>query len=244
MVRTFEVLDPVDFASGGAYVGYLDSRDVVSATLSARAAQKAIDEASRRVEMLTSRFFEPRYVKVKEDGRGKDYLEFGQPIIGLDSLDVVDVDVVSKSPIELTSFRIYNRHLQGVLDVDDRDYPKIAFITSAGLPVDVEYVFPLGPQSVEVGGLFGYTEPDGSPSGRTPAALRRVVRALMTQVVADPSLSNPFTSSPGRIKSYKTRDQAVTFASAQDGNIGGLTGDRAIDDLLLPFMRTPRMGTA
>ena len=243
-VRRFEVLDPVEFSSGASYVGYADSRDLVSATLLVAKAQLYLDEASRRVEVLTGRFFEPRYLTAKNDGRGEDYLAFGHPIIGLDTLEVVDVDVVGGTTLALSSFRVYNRHLAGLQDPDDRDYPKVSFVSSAGIGVPLDFVFPRGPQLVKANGLYGYTEADGTSIGRTPASLARVVLALASRLNADPLFDDPFTSAPGRIRGYKTRDQSISFGVSGASAAGELTGDRAIDDALISMMRPIHIGAA
>jgi hypothetical protein len=65
---------------------------------------------------------------------------------------------------------------------------------------------------------------------------------LALRQLQDPFGLDVLISQPGRIRSARTRDQAVTFASARDGGIGALTGDRAVDDVLITYMRPPHFG--
>lgn len=246
--RRFEVLDVANFAAGNEYVGYADSAELrLSSPFSALTVaqvQKLIDSASRKIETLTGRFFEPRYLTSAYSGKDNGRLLLGQPLIGLASIfELADGTSDALYEVDRTALRFYNRHLEGVLDPDDRCDPRIEYATDL-IPgrVILQGIFTAGSKNVQLNGLFGYTDYDGSPTGRTPKQLTQVVGYLAAHEYQDPFGLDASVSVPGRVKSARTRDQAIEFATgAGSGFQGAITGDRAIDDYLLTLMRPPAM---
>jgi hypothetical protein len=243
--QKFEVLDKINFPSGKGYRAYADAT-----TLAANSAftgytlaqiQEALWQVAEQIEALTGRFFDPTYIDSKYNGTKATALPLGHPIIGLSNVELVSgSDTVLD--FDLTSLAIYNRHLtSGLKDPDDRDNPRIEFISSysgvSGITADIYGSFSPGRQNVRVVGMFGYTEYDGTPAGTRPKLLEKAAALLALRTLEDPFGLDIVGSSPGRIRSARTRDQSVTFASATEGGVGPLTGDRSVDDILMVYRR-------
>lgn len=245
----FEVLDPKHFRAGALYDGYLGSDDPELSEWTVEERQKAIQIVSKNVERLTGRHFFPKYMLYKVTVRpDSPQVWLDQPIIGIFRL-VMEVPAwYSSRPteyrVDVTTVRIFNRHLQGLLSPDDRDDPLISLVGSI---VDDEMMtlskFPWGVKNLVCHGAFGYTEPDGSPFGRVPLQLQQVVKTLAWRYLQDPLGQDQFIHTPGRVASAKTRDQAISFntRSAYDWS---MTGDPRLDNILLTFCRPPHVGVA
>jgi hypothetical protein len=255
--QRFEVLDKTKFPSGLAYIGYAESTELratnaVFASKTVGEVQVLVGDASRRVELLTGRWFEPRFQQLKIDGRGVRHLMIGPPLIGLSKVEIesgVTGIQASLSEIGLDGLRVYNRHLAGLTDPDDRDDPRVEIERFEGIIFQSLDTFPKGPQDIYLTGVFGYTDPDGGPFGQVPRDISRAVGALALRQLADPYGSDPLTSAPGSVKSAKTRDQAISFFSPTElggggggGAFGGLTGNDFIDELLISYVRPPHYG--
>lgn len=251
--QRFEVLDDALFTTGLGYRTYAEStalrKNSAFANCEVGALQEAGVEVAELIEALTGRFFDPRYINTRYNGTNAGALPLQHPIIGIDQLAIIAGGPASSLlDIDLEMMRIYNRHLQaGLLDPDDRDNPRIEFVTDLApgqnsVKVLTQGRFQLGRQNIQVGGVFGYTDLDGTPVGRTPRLLPRAAANLMLKRILDPFGLDPFTSAPGRIREAKTRDQQIKFGGAADGGIGSLTGDRAVDDVLLLYMRPAHYG--
>jgi len=245
-------------ASSWGYASVSDLRDEGVTENEANDAwlQQRIALASRYIERVTGRFFEARAQTLKVDGTGKRTLLLGQPII---SIDRVAIDAGPFRPgdlaVEPSLYRVYNRHLtQGLLLPDDRENPKLEFFHGDDLagvrfePVRgltlCSLVWPVGQQNVTVQGTFGYTEPDGSPTGRTPELIRHVAKLLVMREL--PRLSDrdrrEDAAKRWRIASETTRDQSYSLqALALQGEF---TGDPEVDGILGGFMRPPALGAA
>jgi hypothetical protein len=169
-------------------------------------------------------------------------LPFYEVVISLSKISFIGSSTETPSLVDfdLRGFRIYNRHLQNLRQPDDRDNPRVEFVTEL-IPGEilVQGAFQQGRQNLLVEGVFGYTEFDGSHIGRKPRRLARAAQILTLRRALDPFGADPFISQPGRIKEAKTRDQSVKFGGASDAGIGALTGDRIVDDILIPYMRPP-----
>lgn len=250
--QRFEVLDPAEFPYGSGYVGYADSSVLKAndlfAALSIRQIQRLIDSASRKVELYTGRFFEPRFFTASFDSKGGPAVVLGHPVIGLGTLEVVGSGVADTVvAIDSTALRVYNRHLIGLLDPDDRDDPRVEFATNNPSSTALARgSFAPGRQNIRMVAVWGYTDPDGTPVGARPADLPRVVGALAAKDSLDPYGQDVSVSSAYRIHSAKTRDQAVSFFSpgaggGGSGMLGPITGDRFIDDILIQLLRPPHM---
>lgn len=205
----------------------------------------SIVKAGLFIERITRRFFEPRFVTMRLDGKGALGLRFNMPIIGLDSVELssgrLDLTTIR---IDAATFRVYNRHLAGLLDPDDRNDPHVEmYVTEAYSRLyGLGATFPEGRQNVQVSGLWGYTEGDGTPWGSVPVLLKEACGLLTlryTALLTSAARSNQAYN--GRITSEKTRDQSVTYAAPLSASF---TGDAVIDNLLLMFCSPPAMGAA
>lgn len=213
-----------------------------------------IQLASRYIESVTERFFEPRRQILDVDGRGASELLLGEPVIAIERLEIVShrgprPPGVPMSPgIEPESYRVYNRHItQGLAKPDDRDNPKIAFARHGDGPrplVGSGFGFPPGSRNVRVTGLFGYTDFDGSPTGCTPLLIREVCKRLVAREI--PLLGDTGRREDAqrryRLIQEKTRDQSYTLDKLQLH--GALTGDPEIDTILIQFKRPADLGAA
>lgn len=208
----------------------------------------AILVASQLIEAFTGRWFEPRSLDFHIDGTGKRSIHFDQPIIEVTELYVDEV------AYEITdNIAIYNRHIsEGLLEPDDRENPRLELI----YPLDssVYYrtadlrVFPGGQQNVRIVGTFGYTDPDGTASGKTPDLIRHACKllAIRNLPLKGAAVTGVPSSMLWRVSEMKTRDQTIKFTAANAANLGrasmGLyTGDPEIDQILLRYRRTGRI---
>lgn len=212
-------------------------------------AVSALKQASAFVERITGQFFEPRYLSNYYDGRGSTALLFSVPLIALNALLVTTRPIhPSDQPIDTDFIRIYNRHLQGLTTPDDRLNPKIELFSMTEDWVGVRpfswsrMVFPRAQQNVHVTGYFGYTDPDGSPFGATPADIELVTTLLVPRYV--PAMRQDAIWST-RILTESTRDQSYTIQKGSDlGLPTNFTGDPAIDSILSMYLRPIQLGGA
>lgn len=254
----FEVLATIAGFSGSGYASVADLRaeGVSVADASDARLQQLIVLASRYVERITARFFDARVQELTVDGTGGRTLALGHAIIGVDSV-FIDSSTFTPGdlPVDPSVYRVYNRHLtQGMLLPDDRDNPKLEFVHGsdlAGVRFEsigglglASLVWPRGQQNVLVRGVFGYTEPDGSPSGRTPELIRQVTKLLVMREL--PLLGNVDQREDAqrrfRLTSERTRDQSYTLEALRLH--GAFTGDPEIDNILVAFVRPPDFGAA
>jgi hypothetical protein len=211
----------------------------------------AIVHASRYIERVTRRFFEPRFLTTQHDGRGEGILlMLEDPIIGIEDLDLTFSDFRPMTRlIDRTDVRVYNRHMRDLLHPDDRDSPKIEVLRVDAGPL----MSPLHPplvrrftqaqQNVQVRGWFGYTEPDGSPLGITPPMISRLTMMIAMRELRplwDDFSGGRRGGTTGPLQKEKTRDQDVSYGSGSSNSgasaAGWITGDPAIDNLLSSFI--------
>jgi hypothetical protein len=242
----FEVLVEVAgfSATGYAFVSDLRAEGVAASDASDARLQSLIALASRYIERMTARFFEPRPQTLTLDGAGGRTLSLGHPIIAVEAVSI-DSSPFSAAdlPIDASLFRVYNRHLtEGLLLPDDRDNPRLEFVHGE-IPVG-RLAWPKGQQNVRVQGVFGYTEPDGSPTGRTPELIRHATKLLVMREL--PLLGHVDAREDAqrrfRISSERTRDQSYTLEALRLQ--GAFTGDPEIDTILAAFSRPPDLGAA
>ena len=94
-------------------------------------------------------------------------------------------------------------------------------------------------------GLWGFTEDDGTPTGRTPPAIRRATMLLVLRSMAPLSDDASFEArSRWRIIAERTRDQSYRLGPARDAIAASLTGDPEIDALLALYVRPTPIGAA
>lgn len=222
----FEVLERPAAAPARGYCTVTDLRDegVTEAQASDTRLVELIDEASAEIERLTGWFFLPRHEVYLLDGRGTPTLELPAPPVRIDHLFIggsevfieEDVAVVVGAPVR-PSFGA----------------PRISLRHGA--------VFPKGRGNIEIEGLFGYTEFDGSLVGRTPLAIRRACILLVLRWL------HPLTGDAShdarnrwRILEERTRDQSYKLGTVSVS--ASLSGDPEVDDILLRYRRPPGMG--
>lgn len=252
---SFEVLSPAVVRTSAAYSGYISSARDELATWELDARQRAILRASREVERLTGRIFFPKYMEQLVSVRKRTSILFlDSPIIGISRMTVEGgnplMGVYTVTDIGLSAVRIYNRHLDFLLSPDDRDNPKIQYVPVLDEAWRLEMgqtYFPVCAKGIKIYGVFGYTDPDGSPFGATPDSLADVVTALASRILIDPLGQDMLLQQPSRIQSAKTRDQSITFNSNTEMSISStysMTGDPRLDAMLAPYCRPWHVGSA
>ena len=186
-----------------------------------------IDEASRTIDRLTGWFFSPRLRTYRIDGRGTPSLEPPAPPIRIDALSLGG-SAVSTDPDDLV--------VVGAPVQPGFDGPRLTLRHGRR--------FPKGRGNVEVEGLWGYTEDDGSPHGRTPLEIRRACMMLVLRAL--PPLGDADAAgearSRWRLLEERTRDQS--YRLDRDARPAPLTGDPDVDAILGRYRRPPAMGAA
>jgi len=257
--REFEVLAGAGYGSQmpASYAMLCDLREQGITDTDASDAKLLLlaNEASRFVERCTSRFFEPRHQVVGVDGRGGSRLLLEQPLIAVEEVALVS-PYIDDSDVDAGEYKIYNRHLDGILSPDDRENPQIGL---AYAPEDVgqdaygmgEFLsrtaWPRGKQNVQVTGVWGYTDPDGSPAGETPREIVRVTMALVYRNLPTLTSADRDDRRWGSLVTGQTvRDQSISRKAPSDlkGASTGFTGDAEIDTVLVRFRRPPFMGAS
>jgi hypothetical protein len=186
-------------------------------------AQRALDDASALIDAVTGQFFEPRQLTIVLEGRGAASLWLPVPVIRIDRL-LVDGNPWSSDLAGLV--------IVGAPVVRGLDGPRITRRYG---------VFPKGASNV-IEGLWGYTEPNGSPVGRTPLAIRRACLLMVTRLA--PPLADDASVEARKqhqIIEERTRDQSFRLAAPPE-RAPFLVGDAEVDALLWPFVRPPSMG--
>jgi len=184
-----------------------------------------IDAATAEIDRFTGWFFEPRALTLTLDGRGTPSLELPVPPIRLDRLRVGGADR-STAPDELV--------VVGAPVGPGFDAPRLTL--RAGR-------FPRGAANVEVDGLFGCTEPDGTAEGRTPPPIRRACVLLVLRGLHPLADDGGFDArNRWRIIEERTRDQS--YKLDRPSRSGGPTGDPELDAILLRYRRPAPLGAA
>jgi hypothetical protein len=242
--QEFELVDTA--YSGVNYCSIYDLRaeGLSAAVCSDVTAQKAIVRASRYIEHFTGRKFFPQFRTMELDGRGAKKLLLNEPIVAVESVYTSeDRDFTAGTLVDLSGTRIYNRHLtDGLTSPDDRDNPKIELV--GGVSFLSIGIWPKGVRNIQINGLFGYTESDGSFVGNTPALVREACKLLCFKNLTPIATRSSEAAGGARIiVAESTRDQSVTYASPPTQHGGTFTGDWEIDNILIGFRRLPAMGS-
>jgi len=182
-----------------------------------------IDAATAELDRVTGWFFEPRDARFVLDGRGAPSLELPVPPIQLERLLVGGTEA-SLAPTDVV--------LVGAPVQPGFDAPRVT--RRCGF-------FPRGRGNVVIEGRFGYTEPDGTPEGRTPPAIRRACILLVLRWL------HPLADEAGfdarnrwRVVEERTRDQSYKLAAP--GVSAGCFGDPELDAILLRYRRPAPIG--
>ena len=170
------------------------------------------------IDSVTGQWFEPREKVMRFDGRGGRNLAL--PVFAS------SVECVKVCGEVVEDYVLYNRP-------EDRAYPKLYRSTR----------WPSGKLNVEVSGVFGYVEEDGS----TPPAIKRA--AMKLALYNFPALSDSEAQEEKAIRgllysettdghSYELSEDAVSELASS-----AITGDVEIDQILRRYMR-PRFRMA
>ena len=234
-----------------------DARDFLGAAcfeMSDVHLRKLIVRASSVVERATGRVFEPRFAYRRVGGNSSRKLILGDPIIAVSSVGIdTQPTQTGDLTVELDLLRIYNRHLsEGLLDPDDREDPRLEFVHSDDM-YGIRFVpfrgislrslaWPTGVHNIHVRGVFGYTDPDGSPWGETPELIQHVTRLIVAREL--PKIGSDEREDAQwrwRVKGEKARDVQIDMVPLP--NFGSWTGDSEIDGILASFTRAPRLAS-
>jgi len=183
-------------------------------------------EAGALLDRVTGWFFEPRAKTFRLDGRGTPTLELPVPPLQLDEVRIFEA-TISMHPDDLV--------IVGGPVEPGFDAPRLTLRRA---------VFPRGMGNVEASGLWGYTDPDGTPLGRTPLAIRRAAMLLVLRQL--PKLTDADSAaarSTWRLLEERTRDQSYRLAARRDAGVV-LTGDPEVDELIARYRRPPGLGAA
>jgi hypothetical protein len=216
--------------------------------------QVSIVLASQYVNMITGRRFGPYYARQQLNGRSSRALFFGEPII---AIEAVGIDTAPNFrgdlAVEPELYRVFNRHLRGMIQPDDRENPHIEFVHSEdllgmrGYAGSAAYglsslVWTSGVQNCDVFGVFGYTDPDGTPWGDIPGLISHAVKLLVFREMClfwDVDCREDWRRR-WQLTGERTRDQSYTLADPKTW--GAFTGDPEIDTILARYMRPPTFG--
>jgi len=193
----------------------------------------ALEEASRTIDRVTGWFFEPRKEVIRLSGRSTPTIELPFP------------------PISLTHVRVGGGFWMPAYDIPL--VPELVWIVGAPIRPDFDvpritlrfgYAFPWGQGNVEVEGVFGYTEPDGTAQGRTPLAIRRATMILALRSL--PGVANVETREDNwrrpRLIEERTRDQSYRLSSSLP--TVQLTGEPEVDEILVRYRKPLGLGAA
>lgn len=253
VARDFDVL-PAALSvpdAGDGYVLPSDMRDEGFTASIATDTQllRRIALASRYIDRVTGRFFAPTYKTVQPRAIGSDFVDLGEPVIALASVSIGGEELAGDT------FRVSNRHLsENLTNPDDRVAPSIQLwsdvVASTIFPISVygytsvggAWRFPFArDRIVTLRGLFGYTEYDGTPTGRTPLLIQHAAKLIVARELPKiGSAERDDAQKRHRLTSERTRDQSYTLA---DPRMGDFTGDAEIDDILSMFSMPLRIGS-
>lgn len=240
--QDFDVLASAPLSlSGPLYCLVSDLREEgVASTVSDARLLLTILRAGQQIETWLGQYFEPRYVsEYAFNGSGSSIALFDIPIIGIETLYFRAQYVYQASlTIPPAVWKVYNRHLSGMTNPDDRQSPKIELAVEFTDHTYPEYRFPKGQQNVAVSGLFGYTDPDGSPVGCVPWGIRRACQMLVLRDLAKLTSSTRGEAlQRSRLLEERTRDQSYKLDKDPRlaANGAGFSGDVEIDQLLLAY---------
>jgi hypothetical protein len=210
-----------------ASVADLRAEGVAAAAASDARLELLLDEATRLIDRLTGWFFEPRALTLRLSGRGAPSVELPVPPIRLDRLMLADAEL----PLDSSVLLVVGAPVQPCFDG-----PRLTLRHGRR--------FPHGRGNVVAEGLWGFTEDDGTPEGRTPLAIRRACMLLALRNLAPLADDASFEArSRWRIVEERTRDQSYRLDAVKQA-ARQLTGDPEVDALLAPYVRPSPLGAA
>ncbi len=255
--QVFEVLNGEPLG-GPAYALVSDLRgDCGDSDIPESRLQMGILTASSLIQNVTARFFEPRYAPTRHDGTGGRALLLNDPIIAIESISVDERVGPDPSVVDLTDVRVYNRHVsQRMTNPDDRDNPRVEFRHGRDMFGRHDFYegrpawfssfgfrhFPTGVQNVIVPGVYGFTEWDGTPFGKTPEMIQHITRQLALRNIPNEEQCRESVKNGWRVIEERTRDQMIRYADPR--KFGQWTGDADIDSVLASYVRPLNLGSA
>lgn len=212
-----------------ATVADLRAEGITAAQASDERLLGLVDEATADIDRITGWFFEPRVMTFQLNGRGTQTVEPPAPPIVLRSLVVDDVAVDLEADL-----------------LDVVGCPVAYGFCAPRISLKNDLLFPLGLGNVKLHGIFGYTEDDGTPYGRTPLAIKRACMLLVMRhlpLIGDTDAVED-TRNRWRLVEEKTRDQSYRLSPLAAPSSDSMTGDPEIDTILSRFRRPIGLGAA
>lgn len=236
---------------------YATVRDVYDSGLSSaeytiKQVRAALAKAGALLETWTGRRFRAEYRVVKVDGGGGMKLRLREPVIAVESIELEDDSLSYSTLLDWEyNLHVYNRHIRlGQLSPDDRINPRIEYANS-NRPMGAVGYFGDGSQDIKVTGLFGYTEPDGSPTGGTPAVVRDLTIAVALLNVDGAASPDAWSAkNKWKLTEERTREQTIKYGGggSQNGSIyvgpgstAYFTGEPDLDAAILRLKVGPGM---
>lgn len=223
----------------GNYVSALDFASEGIANPPYTTLNDRIELAESYIEEMTGHWFYPRQMTLRLDGTGTNSIHMPSPIISIDAITIWDYQV------DVTDLVIYNRHLEGMLNPDDRYNPRLMFQRDPSSRQGPA-VWSKGRQSIRVTGKFGFTSYDPlNVEGKTPPGIKRLAKILVVALIKtlDKSITGggggPSSSaSIGPVVEYRTKEQTIKYANiAKAVQSGSLTGNEEADALIDRYSR-------
>lgn len=180
-----------------------------------------LKEATLAIDRYTGWFFAPQEMALRLEGRGAPSLEPPVPPIRLDEL-AVGAFTFSTEPQDVV--------VLGAPVGPNFVAPRISRTEG--------YVFPR--TTIVASGLWGYTEPDGTPEGRTPLEIRRACMLMAMRWLSPLAHGDNEARQRWRIIEERTRDQSYKLDTRSAAPV--LTGDPDIDDILLRYRKPAPLG--
>ena len=212
--------------------------------------------ATKYIDKMTGRWFTARTFDSNSpmmlDGDGSRTLHLDVPIIRLDNMKIESQAFISGDLIDVdpAAYRVYNRHLSGLTRPDDRENPRISFIQSRLQRVLADGIlfqprtFPRGRQNIFLEGVFGYTDPDGSPFGNTPDLIKRAACLLVIRDLRlDSDVVEKFNDKV-RFRINMDKEGSTTVRLQDIWLKGAFTGDPEIDGIIMAYKRPIDIGIA
>ena len=190
-----------------------------------------LDRATEFIDRVTGQWFEKKTLTLKFDGDGTEVLDLPVPVIAVTSLGIISKLGTVASIIPAGNYIVYNR-----LRPDDRKDPHIYYANG---------ILPEGFQNIEVIGDFGYVDVldrtelfnNDYTKAIVPLDIKRVCILLVLREQQDLSDVNAQEDKKRGFLLKEETDGHSYELSPVMFRKGIITGDRAIDEILLSYRR-------
>lgn len=234
------------------YLTLQDIRDagITSLMASDTLVNAAISQACQLIDLVTGQWFEARSGTLLVDGQDSELLQLPVPIISLTSMFLEG----STLAVDPNYYRVYNGRgpttagLITQMAADDRKNPKIILRRQTSGDIFTQPMsygaatFFRGSQNVQLLGVFGYVEPDGT----TPALIHRAAMLIAIDYLANPPFGTSSVSvasiASGPVVEEETDGHRIKYASISYSNVksGGIALIRNAEAReILRHYRTP-----